>query len=281
MLEERPSGPILFPPQGGDRYHVRTGDTWESIASANGLSTWALIEFNFPVVRGETNFQRKCRMVNWLLHHRVGCTHSSDGMNYRFDSRDNPGIIYIPLFDTPSTYTHRVRLHFRSLSLTTVPFDSIFRAVQRAYAPHGIRMDLASGQSLGLPEDEATRLASVSGSCEWEITGGDYAEVQRLGGAIPATDVAVYLVNQFATPGLLGCGGHLPGRPACIVGSRAARYSTAHEVGHVLLGSGFSPVHDSEISNLMYAYENRTGDPPGLKVPQITQIKRSSCCIAL
>jgi len=281
MLEEKPSSPISFPPQGGDRYHVRTGDTWESIAKANRLSTWALIEFNFPVVKGEANYQRKCRMVNWLLHHYVGCTQSSDGMNYRFDPRDSPGNIYIPLFNIPPTYTHRVRLHFRSLSLTTVPFDSIFRAVQRAYALHGIRMDFASGLSLGLPEDEATRLASVSGSCEWEITDGDFAEVQRLGGPVSATDIVVYCVNKFATPGLLGCGGHLTGKPACIVGSQAARYSTAHEVGHVLLGSGFNPVHDPNITNLMYAYENRTGDPPDLNDPQVTQMKSSPCCVTL
>ena len=98
---------------------------------------------------------------------------------------------------------------------------------------------------------------------------------------MPATDIVVYFVNRFATAGLLGCGGHLPGKPACIVGSQAARYSTAHEVGHVLLGSGFNPVHDPLISNLMYAFENRTGDPPGLNGPQVTQIKRSRSCTTL
>jgi len=281
MLEERPRGPVSFPPEGGDRYHFQTGDNWESIATANGLTAWGLIEFNFPVVRAETDLQKKSRMVNWLLHHYVGCTHSSDGMNYRFDGRDNPGVIYIPLYDQPPVYTHRVRLHFRSLSLTDVPWDRIFRATQRAYAPHGIRIDFGSGSSLGLSEDEATRLAAVNGSCEWEITTGDFAEVQRLGGSVAATDVVVYYVNRFATAGLLGCGGHLPGRPACILAASAARYSTAHEVGHVMLGSRFTPVHDPTVSNLMYAYENRTGDPPSLNAAQITQIKLSPSVIAL
>ena len=96
-----------------------------------------------------------------------------------------------------------------------------------------------------------------------------------------ATDVVVYYVNRFATAGLLGCGGHLPGRPACILAASAARYSTAHEVGHVMLGSRFTPVHDPTVSNLMYAYENRTGDPPSLNAAQITQIKLSPSVIAL
>jgi hypothetical protein len=281
MLEEKPNGIITFPPTGGDRYRVQTGDTWDSIAKANSLSVWGLIEFNFPVVKAERDFQKKARMVNWLLHNYVGCSQTSDGMNYRFDSRDNPGVIYIPLFDLPQDYTYRVRLHFRSLSLTAVPFDRIYRSTQRAYAPHGIRVDFGSGMSLGLPEDEATRLASVSGSCEWEIKDGDYAEVQRLGPPVSATDIVVYYVNQFATTSILGCGGHLPGRPACILGAAAAQYSTAHEVGHVLLGSKFDPVHDSSISNLMYAYENRTGDPPAINSAQLTQMLLSPCCIAL
>ena len=125
------------------------------------------------------------------------------------------------------------------------------------------------------------RLRDPVTGCEWEITSGDFAEVQRLGGFVAATDIVVYYVNRFATPGLLGCGGHLPGRPACILAASAARYSTAHEVGHVMLGSSFSPVHDSAISNLMYAYENRTGDPPSLNDRQLMQMKRSPCCPVL
>ena len=278
MLEEKPAGLIKFPPSGGDPYHVRTGDSWESIAKANSLSTWALIEFNFPVVKTEANFQRKCRMVNWLLRHLVGCTKSSDGKNYRFDGSDRPGIVYIPLFDIPPVYTDRVNLHFRSLSLTDVPFDRIFRAVQRAYAPHGIQMSFASGMSLGLSDAEAARFASVSGTCEWEITSGEFAEIQRLGPPIPSTDIAVYFVKEFDTTSLLGCGGHLPNKHACIVAAGAATYSTAHEIGHVLLGSAFSPVHDPSISNLMYAYESRTGDPPSLNAAQLTQMRASTCC---
>ncbi|MCZ2155115.1 MAG: LysM peptidoglycan-binding domain-containing protein [Bryobacterales bacterium] len=278
MLEEKPTGQIKFPPTGGDPYHVRTGDSWESIAKANSLSVWALIEFNFPVIKSESNFQRKCRMVNWLLKTFVGCTKTSDGKNYRFDGTDRPGVIYIPLFDIPPVYTHRVNLHFRSLSLTDVPFDRIFRAIQRAYAPHGIQMQFASGSCLRLSAADAARYASVSGSCEWKITSGEFAEIQRLGSPIPPGDIAVYFVKQFDSATLRGCGGHVPERNACIVASMAATYSTAHEIGHVLLGSGFAPVHDVSTSNLMYQYENPIGDPPGLNAAQVTRMKSSICC---
>ncbi|MEO8027815.1 MAG: hypothetical protein ABI823_15130 [Bryobacteraceae bacterium] len=281
MLEQKPLQLVTFPPEGGDRYKVRTGDSWDSVAHANDLDTWALIEFNFPVVKNEADFQTKCRMVNWLLHHQVGCTKSADGKNYRFDSGDSPGYIYIPLANVAPVFTHRVKLHFRSLSLTDVPFDNAFRSAQRVYAQYGIRIDFASGLSFGLPDDQAQRLANVSGSCEWEITSGDYHEVQGLAGNLPRTEILVCYVNRFAS-GKLGCGGHAPDKPACIVASQGSRWTTGHEVGHVLLGSAFRPVHTGSTSNLMYsATPGIIANPPSLTPEQVTQMKRSVCCVSL
>ncbi len=281
MLEQQPHGAITFPPTGGDRYKVRTGDSWDSIAAANNLTTWGLIEFNFPIVRTAPDFQTKCRMVNWLLRHYVGCSQSADGMNYRFDSTDAPGYIQIPLSDTPPVFTHRVRLHFRSLSLTDIPFATAFRNAQRVYAQYGIRIDFASGASLGLSPDEAQRLADVDGSCVWDITDGEYADVQRLAGHIPSNEILVCYIGRF-TAGELGCGGHLPDTPACIVASAGSQWTTAHEVGHVLLGSHFIPVHSTDTANLMLSSTpNITSNPPILTAAQVTQMKTSRCCVAL
>ena len=221
-------------------------------------------------------------MVNWLLREHIGCRHSSDGMNYRFDSSDSPGYIYIPLFDIPPVYTHRVRLHFRSLSLTDVPFATAFRSAQRVYAQYGIRIDFVSGASLGLPEDEAARLATVDGTCEWDITSGEYADVQKLAGNLPETEILVCYVTRFSQ-NILGCGGHMKDKPACIVASAAGKWDTAHEVGHVLLGSAFVPVHPTDTKNLMLISGSKgiTVDPPILTDAQLTQMKNSRCCIAI
>jgi hypothetical protein len=278
MLESRPSQPVVFPPTGGTQYRVRTGDSWDSIARANGLDTWALIEFNFPVVRNAPDFQTKCRQVNWLLHDRVGCTRSADGMNYRFDSADTPGLIFIP--PRAVAFTHRVRLHFRSLSLTAVGFDAILRGAQTVYAQYGIRIDFASGLSLGLPEDQARRLETVDGSCGWSITSGEYNEVQSLAGGIPRSEILVCYISRFST-GNTGCGGHAPDKPACIVASSGSQWTTAHEVGHVLLGSGFSPVHETSRSNLMYPTINLGSATPVLTDAQVAQMKRSLCCSSI
>jgi hypothetical protein len=68
---------------------VKGGDTWETIARANGLGVWDLIDANFKT--------RDPAEVNWYLHHYVGCTQTTpDGHNYVFSSNARPGLIYIP-----------------------------------------------------------------------------------------------------------------------------------------------------------------------------------------
>lgn len=281
MLEQKPTGAVSWPPRDGDRYKVRTGDSWGSIAKANDLDTWALIEYNFQVLKSVADFQAKCKMVNWLLRNHVGCTKSSDGKNYRFDSSDTPGHIYIPLFNVQPTFTHRVGLHFCSLTLTAVAFNTAFRNAQRVYAQYGIRIDFKSGRSLGLSQEEADRLSVVNGSCEWEITTGEFNQVQRLVGGLPSSEILVCYVKEFEES-LLGCGGHAPNQPACIVAAAGSGWTTAHEVGHVLLGKGFSPVHSTDTTNLMYKTTlGITSNPPKLTPAQVEQIKKSPCCVSI
>ena len=176
------------------------------------------------------------------------------------------------------TITHRVRLHCISLCLTNVPVSMHLAKAREVYAQYGIRIEMSSGMSLMLSQQEAARFARVDGQCEWDITAGEYREVQDLGNPVPATDVSVYYVDRLAGR-TVGCGGHMPGRPACIVASNGTKWTTAHEVGHVLLGSRFRPVHETSTHNLMYrTTAGITWALPILTTAQVAQIKRSSCC---
>lgn len=179
-------------------------------------------------------------------------------------------------------YTHELRLHFCSLSISDVPFNRLFASAQNAYAPYGIKVRMMSGQSLNLSPADAAKFLSVSGSCEWEITSGEFAELQRLSTNSSPFDVSVFIVSAFDS-GLLGCGGHLPGRPACIVAKNCGRWDVAHELGHVLLSSSFThnnpsdTAHHTSTRNLMHA----TFQPsfcPGLSPRQVRAIKNSPMC---
>jgi hypothetical protein len=179
--------------------------------------------------------------------------------------------------DNGVAFTHKVRLHFRSLDLTDVYFETILSSTQAVYAPYGIRVEYGSGESLMLEDDQRARLEQVDGSCKWTVTGGEYQEIQQLGSPVPANDITVYFINRF-TVSLNGCGGHMPNRPACIVAKAGSRWCTAHEVCHVLLSSTFRPVHIEDAANLMHSVDLARAKTPGLTDSQVQQIKRSSCC---
>lgn len=179
-------------------------------------------------------------------------------------------------------FTHRVGLHFRSLSLTNISFQTLLKSAELVYAQYGIQVVFRSGQSLGLSEAEAKRFEQVDGTCKWKITSGEYRDVQKLGGPVSPTEILVYYVKRFSKAGSLGCGGHIPGHPACIVAASGSRWTTAHEVGHVLLGSSFIPVHSSDTKNLMYkSTPGISAKLPILTNKQVTQIKKSPCCVRI
>ena len=73
---------------------MKDGDNWGSIASANRVDVGALITFNFKTSNPDE--------INWYLREKVGCRmEAPDHDNYRFSSRDVPGIIYIPKAAAP------------------------------------------------------------------------------------------------------------------------------------------------------------------------------------
>ncbi len=177
--------------------------------------------------------------------------------------------------------THSVKVHFRSLSLTDVPFDTLLSSAQLVYDQYGIQLEFASGVSLGLSDEEAERFRQIDGSCNWNIDSGEYFDLEQLGESVPSNEIVVYYVERFGQAGLLGCGGHSAGRLACIVASQASRWDTAHEIGHVLLTSAFSPVHSNDKNNLMYAFSSKSATTPVLTDAQVAQIKLSPCCQAI
>jgi hypothetical protein len=177
-----------------------------------------------------------------------------------------------------SSFTHRVNLHFRSLSLSDVPFERIMSSGERVYAQYGIELRFASGQSLGLSDEEQQRFNTVGQNCAWDIESGEFAELHRLGTPIPHNDVGVFIVNQFQEANVLGCGGHAATRPACAVTHNCSRWDPAHEVCHVLLTSTFSPVHSTDKRNLMFAFSSNGPEPLTLTDKQLAKIRTSPFC---
>ena len=173
-------------------------------------------------------------------------------------------------------FTHRVRLHFRSLSLTDVSFNNILASTQEVYANYGIKIEYGSGESLNLSAAEAAKFEQVDGTCTWKVTSGEYSELQHMGSPAPSSDIIVYFVDRFSES-INGCGGHLSNRPACIVAKAGTQWCTAHEVGHVLLTSSFAPVHMAPTINLMHSVDIQRSLPT-LTPAQVAKITSSPLC---
>jgi hypothetical protein len=57
-----------------------------------------------------------------------------------------------------ASLTHRVRLNFRSIAGTYVPFETILSSSQSVYANYGIKIEMASGD---VPLDVEIRIAAT------------------------------------------------------------------------------------------------------------------------
>ena len=64
-------------------------------------------------------------------------------------------------------FTHRINLHFRSLSLSDIPFRQLMSNTAQAYAQYGIEVWFASGESLDCRrtrrDDSTSSVKTVSG----------------------------------------------------------------------------------------------------------------------
>jgi hypothetical protein len=177
-----------------------------------------------------------------------------------------------------ANFQHRVRLHFRSIALTQVPFQQSLTNAELVFAQYGIKIEYASGQSLLLTDDQRVLFEQIDRECDWEISDGDLHQLQGLGSPAPSDEILVFHVNTFADATVGGCGGHAPGRPACTVAASALAWDTAHEVCHVLLGSTFPQVHIDDRRNLMHPTSRTLNSIPMLTDRQVAQIRRSVCC---
>jgi hypothetical protein len=86
-----------------EAYHVKTGDTPDSIAAKSGVDWNAIAQFNFETTDPD--------QLETYYRDRVGCTNQTpDGKKYVFDDEDDPGVILIPRawessFAVGDTYT--------------------------------------------------------------------------------------------------------------------------------------------------------------------------------
>lgn len=182
----------------------------------------------------------------------------------------------------PKPYDHKVKLHFRSVAMPKVPEFTALANAQKVYDQYKILLEFASGLSMGVTNADLDQLNASDGTCQWNQASDEQKLLDALGGrnGVGPNDVVVYYVNEIKdkTDGpLRGCAGHAPARAAVVVSTIGSQWTLAHELGHVLLGPGFSPTHvDDDTTNIMHSPTTSiTADPPVLTAKQLETMRAS------
>jgi peptidoglycan hydrolase-like protein with peptidoglycan-binding domain len=181
----------------------------------------------------------------------------------------------------PNPFTHRIRLHLRSIDTPKVDELKQLAVMEETFKTIGIRIDLISGQSIKLSPDEELTLTTVDGDCKWDQVSDEQRLLQSLGDktGIAPNDITAYFATVLKESNggtLQGCAGTATSRPAVMIAAAAVDPTTlAHECCHVLLGSTFTPVHEKDSANLMCEAAICTGHPPTFTQAQIDRIKAS------
>jgi hypothetical protein len=182
------------------------------------------------------------------------------------------------------TYDRKINLVFRSVALPAVPEFTALQNAQDVYAKYAIKLEFVSGLSMRMTSHDLLQLDASDGTCQWNQASDEQKVLNSMGGRQGAgpRDVVVYYVNQIVQKDgskLNGCAGHLPGAPTVVVSATGSPWTLGHELGHVLLGPRFVPVHATDSTNLMFSPTNSiTASPPSLTPAQVAAIRLSTFC---
>lgn len=175
--------------------------------------------------------------------------------------------------------THCVRIHVRQMENNWVSPSVAITNAQRFYGSNGIYLEVASMLSTRLNPADYFKFTFIRTDCQW----GQESRVQSdLFSQMAASDyqgILVVFVFAIDTPTgeLEGCAGHSPHRAAVVVRSASPPWALAHEIGHVLLGPSFVPVHSTAAGNIMgtEAAILSSSQLPRFDFAQLEQVRRS------
>ena len=124
-----------------------------------------------------------------------------------------------------------LRIHVRILAEPLhFTIEEMVEAARRVYATAGVRVEVASVGVIPVPP--FGRAVEVGKCLEGWLT-EQQKWIFRERDGVPAGEVVVYFLLALL-PVSVGCAAHPPGMPGVLIGSRATRWTLAHELGHLL-----------------------------------------------
>jgi peptidoglycan hydrolase-like protein with peptidoglycan-binding domain len=272
---------------------LRCGETGEAVR----LLQQALIDLGFPMPISVRRFGSPDGIYGNETTTRVREFQTNNGLSAdgiaghdtlaKLDALlPNPAPPLPPLPAGPK-FDRKVRLHFRSAAMPVVPEFTALDNAQKVYAQINVKLEFASGLSMAVTNEDLLRLDASDGTCNWNQASDELKLLNTLGGrqGVGPNDILVFYANRIKQNDgstLNGCAGHEPGKPTVVVAATGSPWTLGHEVGHVLLGPSFSPVHTTDPKNLMFSpTASITANPPGFTAEQTKTIRASKFCLAI
>lgn len=172
-----------------------------------------------------------------------------------------------------------VRVHIRLAANLDIDIHQAVYNAQRLYGSSGIFFDTPTTTSIALTAADFGRLSVINGECNWNQESSEQKELLDRVNAEDLTGITAVFVSgiETSTGPLNGCAGHALHRAGVMIGSACTPWTLSHEVGHVLLGPGYSPVHTTSPNNIMFhsSASFKQSSNPSFDFAQIDQIRRS------
>jgi len=258
---------------------LRAGETGEAVR----LLQQALIDLGFPMPISVKRFGSPDGIYGNETTTRVREFQRKNGLSADgIAGRDT-----LAKLDALLNFDRKVRLHFRSAAMPVVPEFTALDNAQKVYAQINVKLEFASGLSMAVTNEDLLRLDASDGTCHWNQASDELKLLNTLGGrqGVGLNDILVFYANRIKQNDgstLNGCAGHDPGKPTVVVAATGSPWTLGHEVGHVLLGPSFSPVHATDPKNLMFSpTAGITANPPGFTPEQAKAIRASKFCVAI
>lgn len=179
-----------------------------------------------------------------------------------------------------NTCHKRIQIHIYSLRSPRWDYSWAIEYAEQLYGSNGIYFDIRTAVCPVISEADDVALNVVDGTCRWDQSNTEQDRLHTAVGLGSYQGIAVFIVGGINNNGstISGCAGHKPSKPTAVVSATGTNYTLAHEVGHVLLGSDYSPVHTSSTSNIMIGgtWQIPNGTRPTFNNNQVAELKRST-----
>ena len=179
--------------------------------------------------------------------------------------------------------SHRLPVHIYTLA-PPKSFSYLWSVTfaEKAYGSVGIWFNVVRALCPVIKKEHIVKLKRLDTTNQWDENSDEQDLLLRTLGLGAYKGVAIFIVASIwdteDRESLAGGAGHKPSKPAALVSATdGTDYTMAHEVGHVLLGSDWRPVHTTVNSNIMIGgtWQIPNKSAPTFNSDQVSEMKKS------